>query len=274
MEKPILSLKVLPETKVIEELGIELREAQKQVKKIPQTIQKFRFRTTHRKPIEKELDLRISSLKEGYKEDEFASLVKKASSLDGQVKGLREKIRKAKKDRDTRFLVLSVANDGFLVARGMVYKDPTQGRQGMDWGARVEVNPKTLEMETHPFKDEYTKIIEGYETIADRIKILRKQRDDPRSLGTYRTNFMNPILGLEGHIQSDWKEPKKENKTLFAEIEQDYVKKAREFDMRLHFNQDLFWEFGDWLKKNVSPSGLMLPSFRRVRVEKGEAGEI
>ena len=82
---------------------------------------------------------------------------------------------------------------------------------------------------------------------------------------------MNPLLGLEGHIQSDWKEPKKDEKTLFAKIEQDYAKKAREFDMRLHFDEDLFWEFSDWLKRNVTKGGIMLPSFRRPKVEKGEA---
>ena len=179
MEKPILSLEILPETKVIEELGKELREAQKEVSEIPQVIQRYRRRTTHRKPIEKELDLRITSLKEGYKEDEFSSLVRKASSLDAQVKRLREEIRKAKKDRDTRFLVLSVANDGFLVARGMIFRGE---RKGMDWGARVEVNPKTLELEVHPFRDDYTKIIEGHEAIAHRIKVLRKQRDEPSAL--------------------------------------------------------------------------------------------
>ena len=274
MEKPILTLEILPETSQIKEFERELNETRKKVKEVPKEIQDFKRRTRFRKPIEKELDVRITSLKFGYEEDEFRKLVKLASGYDAKIKGLTEKIRKTKKDRDTRFLVLSVANNSFLVARGMLYKDPKEGRQGMEWGATVKVNPKTLEMEVHPFRDEYTKIIDGYEAIAERIKILRKQRDNPSALGTYRTNFMNPLLGLEGHIQSDWKKPKREEETLFRESEQDYAKKAREFDMRLHFDQDLFWEFGDWLKRNVSPSGLMVPTFRRVRVEKGEAGEI
>ena len=271
MEKPTLTLEALPETSQIREFERELSETKKKVKEVPKEVQDFKRRTRHRKPIEKELDVRITSLKYKYEEDDFRKLVKLASGYDAKIRALTEKIRKTKRDRDTRFLVLSVANDGFLVARGMIYKGE---RKGMDWGAKVAVNPKTLELEVHPFRDDYTKIIDGHEAIAHRVKILRKQRDEPSSLGSYRTNFMNPILGLEGHIQSDWKQPKKEEKTLFREIEQDYAKKAREFDMRLHFDQDLFWEFGDWLNRNVSPSGLMLPSFRRVRVEKGEAGEI
>ena len=271
MEKTILSLEALPETSQIKEFERELSETQKKVKEVPKEVQDFKRRTRHRKPIETELDARITSLKFGYEEDEFRKLVKLASGYDAKIKVLTEKIRKSKKERDIRFLVLNVANNGFLVARGMIYKDPTQGRQGMEWGAKVAVNPKTLDLEVHPFRDDYTKIIDGHETIAHRVKLLREQRDEPSALGSYRTNFVNPILGLEGLVQSDWKEPK--NKEAW-EIKQDYKKKAREFDMRLHFDQDLFWEFGDWLKRNVSPSGLMLPSFRRFRVEKGEAGEI
>ena len=269
MEKPILTLEVLPETSQVKELGKELGEAQKQVKEIPQVIQQFRYRTSHRKEVERELDLRITSLKHKYKEDEFAKLVKQASALDAKVRSLREKISKRKRDRNTRFLALSVAEANFLIATGMVYKGE---RKGMDWGARVEVN-ENFELQVHPFRDEYTKIIgfQGLEAIQHRVKVLRRQRDDPNALGAYKTNWVNPIFGGEGIVQSDWKEPK--NKETWEKA-QDYKKKAREFDMRIHFDQDLFWEFGDWLKRNVSLGGIMLPSFRRVKVEKGEAREI
>lgn len=241
MEK--LDFANLPEIETINTLETNLKRVHKEQTKIPQVIKKFRRRTSRLDEFKRNIDLRITALASKIEEEEFKKLNALDANLEAMETQYKDELRQTKKNLQARTLALTVAP--FLIAHGQIFTQ--RDKRGDTWRAKIEVTEDFM-LTFNPW-DDFTKTLDVsfFETIARRVKLLRKQLEDlPKQLSFF-TNYNNSLSGEGGVIEHDWKPSKEILKLEDWAQKQDYTKNATEFDVQIRFNPALFWKFVFWL---------------------------